>query len=922
MMKSIITKVTHLLPAGLRPRSNETGQSLIILAFVFVSLVVMLGLALDLGIVYIERVRIKRTVDAAALGAVFELPVEEAAVSKAITLIEANGYDLTQTNIYVAGCVQDLQNRFNGSGITDDLINLPAVDITTVLVNPSDVLTTTTNPLTFYLYNRATAVSNAPDFFIDTRSFQSRDDTTGLCSAGKRVSVDASDYGSANKIRVSATQPVRMNFMQFFGFDIVPVSDASIAENASSLDVALVLDTTGSMAYDTICFGCWARCDDPLTLANNSTPVCSAADIYKPYPTNGKAFPFPYPPNPPGTGTAAQTTMLGLIVGDGPDAVANAQVWPPKSGIPDPAGTNPYIIMEAEFYSDNSSNWDPAVRPNGQGYWAIQRQAYNKDTTRDPSSGAAGAFAIDGYGYIDTTTKNTLDGMVRFHPMVENSDTGMPFGKHYTASDAQNGLSPRLEYDFKPGANWTDPVWVHFKSQYYESEAKNNSTPKDEFFWAISTITGTQVYPVSGVANTTDGASNDHNGGWEPAGLGWSWIDANTNTTLDVNTTYKLQIWAGSGGYTFDRIIISTAEDVSAHWNKPATPGSAQRLAADPCNPIFGLNVLQTSCTYSTIFGPTNNLNNPLFDDVNPIRSAKQAMRNFVARLDPKLDQVGFLTFAGDAGQRVQMECLRASRQRAAAGVDHATYPFSSGTYPNYDETECDDPTQAASGTVPISYTVVFKGIEAVRPEGGTDIADGMRRGLNLLGIKTETGTTQDNNCVWIWENSSSTWKIRNAGTSGTYTAQPVPVDSQPASPFAGLNNENPTGHCGRGAAATSIMVLLTDGAPNNGDPGDNDKCKAWDEDNPPPYTSFPSDSNSDSETKQNNYGCMMYYAEMAADHGVLVYVIGLGAGVDADILRAVANTTHGQYYYAPSGSQLDSIFDQILANVYVRLIQ
>jgi len=82
------------LPFSPRQVFNQKGQSIIILAFAFLGLIAMLGLALDLGLVYIERTRIKRAVDAATLAAVVELPNEENAYLRAIAYLDENGYQL------------------------------------------------------------------------------------------------------------------------------------------------------------------------------------------------------------------------------------------------------------------------------------------------------------------------------------------------------------------------------------------------------------------------------------------------------------------------------------------------------------------------------------------------------------------------------------------------------------------------------------------------------------------------------------------------------------------------------------------------------------------------------------------------------------------------------------------------------------
>jgi len=47
---------------------NESGQSLILIAFSIFALLGFVGLAIDLGLSYVDRVRARRAADAAALG--------------------------------------------------------------------------------------------------------------------------------------------------------------------------------------------------------------------------------------------------------------------------------------------------------------------------------------------------------------------------------------------------------------------------------------------------------------------------------------------------------------------------------------------------------------------------------------------------------------------------------------------------------------------------------------------------------------------------------------------------------------------------------------------------------------------------------------------------------------------------------------
>ncbi len=886
---------------------TESGQSIVIVTFAFLGLLAMLGVALDVGLVYIERVRLKRTVDAAALAAVTELPVEEEAMRRAMGYLSENGYDITQSKIYVAGCVQDIRGEFFGN--TDTLINLPAgIDWDTWAPNQ------TVDPEQegdWYLYiDNGLPDNEAPAFFMDTRSFQDREDAT--CDTGQQVSGAATSYGSSSRIKVHGRVPVRMNFMQFFGFSEVMVSDSATAENASTLDVAVVLDTTGSMEYDTICYGCWARCgntdyddnnynnhDAGDYNGNNAGLIppgeCDETDRYKTYPENGRSFPYDY------------------------DGVGIQSLINDNGGEPRPEDSDNYIVMEAEFYTNNFSSWEPGYRSAGKGYWAIQRDW------------EARAYSVDGYGYggNSLTDPQHLSGLVRHHPYL-TTNGGNAFGKNYSIEDAQSNTAPVLEYDFIPTWNGT-ATYIHLRAQVY------NDTNQG-FYWAIAErqIVDGELWPGPTVVPLQSKSGGGNNDGNRNARNNWTWIADNTGAVnLTAGKRYTLKVWAGSVGYAIDRIIITSRSDIDNSPGPdlrelPATEGSMQGIAADPCNPIYGRSVHEDDCTHMKLNpGDTlDNDENAIFGALEPIRGAQTAIRNFVARLTPNLDQAGFVDFAQDGWQRSQLECMRGSRARLAdVGGDVedqvAGYPLDAATYGESDETTCFDPANAAGGTVPISYTNVFIAIEdAYPPSGNTDIADGLRRGLHMLGINTDDddGQNHANDCAW--DENNDNWRLPRR--DGAWLNQPFNPDS----------STNPiVSHCARGQAANGIIVLLTDGAPTNKDPGDvsnNSQIKSyeWNDEtqmgtdngdcndsasNPTPYEGF-----SDNDSK---YRCIMYYADIAAANGILVYTIGLGVGADQDLMRAVAETTNGRAYFVLTASQLDAIFDQILANVYIRLI-
>ncbi|RLC90188.1 MAG: hypothetical protein DRI37_02090, partial [Chloroflexi bacterium] len=71
---------------------GEKGQSLILVAFAILTLLAFVGLAVDLGLAYVERIRVRRAADAAALAAAAELPLEDAAHIRALEYLEDNDY--------------------------------------------------------------------------------------------------------------------------------------------------------------------------------------------------------------------------------------------------------------------------------------------------------------------------------------------------------------------------------------------------------------------------------------------------------------------------------------------------------------------------------------------------------------------------------------------------------------------------------------------------------------------------------------------------------------------------------------------------------------------------------------------------------------------------------------------------------------
>ena len=64
---------------------QQRGQSLVIVTFAFIGILAFVGLAIDLGWVYVERVRVAQAADAAALAGASELPLDGAALARRST---------------------------------------------------------------------------------------------------------------------------------------------------------------------------------------------------------------------------------------------------------------------------------------------------------------------------------------------------------------------------------------------------------------------------------------------------------------------------------------------------------------------------------------------------------------------------------------------------------------------------------------------------------------------------------------------------------------------------------------------------------------------------------------------------------------------------------------------------------------------
>jgi Flp pilus assembly protein TadG len=205
-----LTKKARAVWDGLRSerRRGQDGQSLILVIFAFIGLLAFAGLAVDLGLFYVQRVQVSRAADAASLAAVSDLPMEDAAHQRALTYLQDNGYDHTKHDVLLG---VDTFTSTTGGGVYAWEPSVPS-DVSTVIWVDTK-------------YSRDTASPNPED--------------------------------TASRIRVRVMRMVPTFFLQFLGFDRLPAEAMAEAENINRIDSVIVYDDSASMEFNTVCYGCW-----------------------------------------------------------------------------------------------------------------------------------------------------------------------------------------------------------------------------------------------------------------------------------------------------------------------------------------------------------------------------------------------------------------------------------------------------------------------------------------------------------------------------------------------------------------------------------------------------------------------------------------------------------------------------------------
>ncbi|HOT91698.1 MAG TPA: VWA domain-containing protein [Anaerolineae bacterium] len=566
-----------------RKAESEKGQSLVLLAFSIFVLIGFAGIAVDVGLSYVDRVRARRAADAAALAAASELPLEAAAQVRALEYLEANGYP----------CGLQVQ-RVNGV-----------------------LLYSCSNPET-----RVEINSGYPESYVAGPGAEDAQRVIVINTVPYRDNVFNPDTASRIEVIVQQASPVF--FMRVLGFRDLRVSGRAVAENINNLDVVLVYDNSGSMEFDTLCYGCWS-------------------------PRTGVAYPdgnrWPLPWNGPASGPPAHCSGNAPLTYSG----------------------NKYIIIEAEEYSNNNVPYDREGYSQGMTYWVMQRNGSQAPSWHKNASGGAGALGRDAYGayishfpYYNYTSYGTGVSCT----LADLTNGGMCSRAAWVLNNGGPFPAPRVDYDFTmpsspSSATWY--VWLRGQGGMVMWGLDNN---------APASVTGDGTQSFTGASNTYNGANSGD----------WRWVRLGSLGTLMAGSSHTLHLWAGSSGFDVDRIIVTTDSRTPQNAQNADTAFATQVLnssaldnnrtgsACDPCDARFGgypggPGGNQPPHCVLPGFPPEAPQNyrytDDIYDDEQPIRGAVEAAKRFVLRMDPQYDQIGLVSYNTNATIRNELECVR-----------------------------------------------------------------------------------------------------------------------------------------------------------------------------------------------------------------------------------------------------------------------
>jgi Flp pilus assembly protein TadG len=624
-----------------RPAEREQGQSMVLIVFALIGIFAFVGLAFDLAWVFVEQIRVSQAADAAALAGGAELPSEAAAQLRALNYLQENGYDHAVTS--------------------------------TVRVILNEQVVTETQTMGASAENALTTI------WVDT--------------AFGRAAMD--EENTTDRIRVRVEKKVPMTFLQFVGFRYIPVSGVAEAENLSRIDTVIVFDRSGSMEFFTRCYGCWEKPAD-----------YTEGVLDEMYPT-GRFYPLAWSSTAPYTAADHCASACGeadyvSLSGDLSGYEVNDCNYRDESD----SGLV-YAVIEAEEYSLIMPS--PFDAP-GYTYWALQRNEYNY---------YGGAVAVDAYG------RDERGAYLSHHPYYSYVSGGP--GVDCDLGDIQSSgvcnedsalpqyPPPRADYGFLAPIDGVDYyVWVRADGGRHLGDGQH-------LYWAMDWEEADGYSAVLSSAEDFDQGGRAYDGADGTWGVDEGWwptthydyrLLGHQNLTQGMHT---LNIWASSAGFSLDRIIITTdsgdlpeaIEDDTALRPNNGRTGSA----CNPCDPRFlgcsdgpkpwslpspmGGNYLP-NCPSRTFDAEPGDLDieglPDFWRDEEPIRTALEAAKSFVAWLDPESDQIAYVSYSGSAYVDSPLQCLRTLPGACTSDV------FTQTVLGPIDNTAADGSTNIAQG--------------------------------------------------------------------------------------------------------------------------------------------------------------------------------------------------------------------------------
>jgi hypothetical protein len=208
-------------------RNSESGQSLVVIIFGFFAIIAFVGFAIDTSVLFLNRMWLGQAVDAATLAAGYELPNIRGACARAVEYLQMNDY-VVNPNFRFEIVFPTVPDAPNG--------------------DPGELIIRS-----------------------DAEGIQKPEDCSGL-------SVPLSHENVHYEVQVIGQQKVPVSFMSILGFGDIRVGIDGLAERTHLFDIALVLDNSGSMDYDTCGYHRDVSSDPEgytTYAANNFYPICT-----------------------------------------------------------------------------------------------------------------------------------------------------------------------------------------------------------------------------------------------------------------------------------------------------------------------------------------------------------------------------------------------------------------------------------------------------------------------------------------------------------------------------------------------------------------------------------------------------------------------------------------------------------------------